>query len=272
MSTVWLASYPKSGNTWVRALLHALRFGEPDLMEVAAAMEGVGPAPSTGLSLSDVSESEALALRRAAWLAADPGIDELLLRKTHEAWLPASDGTPACWLPGARAVYVVRDPRDVALSWAHHMGVSVAEAIAVMRDEDARMRDASAAHGGYRAASWSTHAASWLDQGDLPVLCVAYEQLSLDPGRELARIAAWLGVEAADDRIMAAVAACSFDSLAAREIVGGFAEAASPGRAFFRRGRAGGWRDELAAELVAEVERDHAVVMARLGYLPASAG
>ena len=80
------------------------------------------------------------------------------------------------------------------------------------------------------------------------------------------------GRAASDEDIRRAVAFADFAELRRQEQDKGFRETrARPGGHFFRRGEAGGWRDELSAEQVARIEAAHAPMMRRLGYEPAGA-
>jgi hypothetical protein len=75
---------------------------------------------------------------------------------------------------------------------------------------------------------------------------------------------------ATDEDIRRAVASVDFAQLQAQEKERGFREAprGRVDRTFFRRGKAGSWRDELTAEQVRRIEEDHAAMMLRLGYTP----
>jgi len=278
--TVWLASYPKSGNTWVRAQFDALASGrEPDLNGLSRSSASDAMDARLGLALGDLSEAEVAAALRLSWAlgacaegrpipdgVAPHASRPRVLRKTHRAWLPAADGVAAPWQPpDAKAIYIVRDPRAVVVSWAHHLGVSIDEAAAMMADPGAAVRRADT-HGAIELASWSRHVTSWLDECSLPVLLVRYEDMLARPHEELARMAGFIGEEASEERIVAAVESCSFATLAVREIAEGFREAADPHRAFFRRGEAEAWREEAPADVITRVESDHAAVMQRLGY------
>lgn len=263
--TAWLASYPKSGNTWVRALLSALERGTaPSLRRLDPTDAGDSVSPALNVPLGDLSDTEAAALLRTSWAAPSPAGRSYARRKTHHAWVPAEDGYPIPWQPeGARAVYVVRDPRDVAVSWAHHLGVPIADAVQIMAADVRPQRGPNRTD---VLSSWSGHVSSWLHACELPLLLVTYESLIASTGAQLQRMADFLGMPHTPAQIDAAVEACSFTTLAAREITEGFAEAVIPGRAFFRRGEAGSWRAELPSDLAARICHDHGAIMAELGY------
>ena len=115
--------------------------------------------------------------------------------------------------------------------------------------------------------------ASWLEQTDIPVLLVRYEDMQADAAAVLRRVLDFAGRPATEDEIRRAVAYASFDELRRQEDDRGFREAPRPwsGGTFFRRGEAGAWRDELTAEQVARIEAAHAGMMRRLGYEPVTA-
>ena len=69
------------------------------------------------------------------WLTAQRPI-KVFCEKSHAAWLPVADGYPANWQPpDAKAIYIIRDPRAVAVSWAHHIGHSPQDAVDIMATE-----------------------------------------------------------------------------------------------------------------------------------------
>lgn len=265
-STAWLASYPKSGNTWVRAWLDALQRGqEPDLNRVAGTNSNDGMDSSLGLSIGDLTPEHTAAMMRLSWATALPKDAPCVLRKTHHAWVPGPDDFPIHWQPaGARAVYMIRDPRAVVVSWAHHAGISIDESVAFMAT-DVRPPIWDQTKGRDVLTSWSNHVRSWTSQRDIPMIVVAYESMASQPAVELARIAEFLGFKRSREQIDAAVEACSFVTLATREIFEGFTEAIGD-RAFFRRGEVDSWREELSPELAARISKDHGEVMEEFGY------
>jgi len=294
MRTVWLASYPKSGNTWFRMLVANLRRDAPvdinDLPERGGIASARGWFDNTmlfesGLLTHEECDSmrpmvyEALA---RTWAEADPDADEadadtrigeVRFVKTHDAYTYGEDGTPM--LAGAKgadaAILIVRDPRDVAPSLANHNRSTVDEAIGFMANKDAAfcgVRDRQANQLRQQLPTWGGFNASWLDQMDIPLMLIRYEDMHADTAGMLADALAFGGVEATRAEVEQAARFANFGELKKQEQERGFREAPvpKPGGTFFRRGISGAWRDELSPEQVARIEQDHAAMMARLGY------
>lgn len=298
--TVWLASYPKSGNTWMRAIVTSLGV-HPHLFGVNQLGSGAQPyavadaVGRLGLDPRWLDRSELDQLRSALIVLADqPGGDGEAdeapsgdgapsgeagegfaprLRKTHECFRAGVAGAEPFPVAATRAaILVVRDPRDVACSYAPFFGVSVDEAIDAMGGRTrGSQTGGKASPAQCRTAqpwgTWSEHASSWLaDDVGFDVHVVRYEDLRTDAVATLAPAFDAIGLECTTAELEAAVEAASFDRLRASEDERGFREVSPKTDRFFRRGEAGGWRDELTGAQVAAVEADHAEVMTRLGY------
>ena len=196
-------------------------------------------------------------------------MDGPLFVKLHDRFYRNRAGDPVF---GGRAfrgvVHIVRHPCAVAASYAPHMGRTIDETIAVMANEEAMLNwrpDAIDMRLPQRIGSWSSHCASWQDQDEIPRLTLRYEDLLREPEARLANLLEFAGIDPDPDRVAMAVEACRFDKLQTLEEDRGFHE--RPGATpFFRRGRADGWRDELCEMQIERICRDHATMMARLGY------
>lgn len=275
---VWLASYPKSGNTWTRAFLTAYLAGPGaplDLNDIDASLHAASRPlfdRVVGLPSGDLTAEEIDRLRAGVYRAYDIEGTEPLFLKTHDRWRLATDGQPVFPPDATRlVVLIVRNPLAVAPSFANHMGSTVDDAITRMSDDDAVLAsqtDRLAPQLPQPMGSWSTHTTSWLDQDQLPVLVVRYEDLRAEPAPWFSRILAASGIDPDPDLIADALDRTSFDRLRAAEAEGGFRERPVGSSAFFRRGSANGWREELTDEQVARIVTDHGAVMARLHYSP----
>lgn len=270
-----LASYPKSGNTWLRLALSSLsRGGAPP--DFAKADNASFIASGRGLfdlrldvESSDLTEDEVTALRPRFYEEAARRATEPMLCKVHDAWTRTPAGEPL--FPPAvtvASVCIVRDPRDVAVSLAHHMDTGIDDAIAFLGDPDAAI---SAKPTGctpqlrQTLLTWSGHVRSWLGADPRPLL-VRYEDMIADPAAALERVARHFGRDAAPEAVAKATAATRFDALRAAEERVGFLEKPWRAERFFRRGVAGGWRDTLTPAQAARIEDEHGGMMAELGY------
>lgn len=273
-----LASYPKSGNTWARLLLDAWATNAP--VDINRIETGVVTtwlplfAELTDAEPGDMTQSEMLAMRPAfaRALAADLGKrGEARWYKCHEANLPPPATSTAPYPADivACVALIVRDPRDMAISFAHHNGIDIDEAIERMADPTriARPRDMRG-QVPHLLSSWSRFNESWLDgPGPKPVL-LRYEDMLADPAAALARLLRAMEIETDSESPRRAAERCRFPVLAAQERDRGFVERFDHSHgAFFREGRAGGWRDVLSSAQRMRIETDHGPMMRRLGYV-----
>ena len=204
---IWIASYPKSGNTWVRAFLHNyIRQGDAPydinrLTDLTAAdvnaerYRRYDPRPASQYAIADVQRMRRLVHRDLM------GLDTtLVFVKTHNARMDIAGAPLITPEATAGAIYVVRDPRDIAVSYSAHLGRSLDETID-------RMADPEAATGGTDAkvyelhSSWSAHVRSWLNPPDPMVPALRYEALAAAPEAVFGRLIEWLGQPPTAERL-----------------------------------------------------------------------
>lgn len=275
---IWLASYPKSGNTWMRILLtNYLRNGaEPaDINKIDG-----GPIASARFWFDEWVGVEASALDDAAIERLRPGVyrcmareeQDTLYMKVHDAWVRTDRGEalfPAEVTAGV--VYILRNPLDMAASCAHHWGVSITQAVENLCDPayaSSRSIGGMADQLRQFMGSWSTHVQVWLDESGLPVHLVRYEDLYRDAERQFGKVVTFCGLPFDAERVAKAVAFSSFGELQRQEKDKGFRERSvkAPGN-FFRRGEVGSWREELPYDLAQRLIDTHGESMRRFGYM-----
>lgn len=238
---VMLVSYPKSGNTWVRALVANVIRKEPSLAEM-------------GRLVPDIYRCRARTLRRAHRF---PCSGRLL--KSHESFRPVYK----------RVIYIVRDPRDVCVSYYHYLGsvrAQISHATMSLRQFSEIFIAAQIDPYG----SWGEHVGSWLCAESPELLLVRYEDLQANTLAELHRICPFLGLEVTDGVLKSAVSACSISRLRARERE----ERAPWGRrtrsrgdaSFFRAGLSGNGR-ELDPPILQRMYDQWGDQMKTLGYV-----
>lgn len=273
---VWLASYPKSGNTWMRALVASLAAGgRPVDINALSAVVGAADCHRFddvfGVDSADLTDAELAGLRPRLYEALAAEASGPILIKVHDALVPTPCGELLAPASVTRAaIYVVRNPLDVAPSLAHHLGIPIDRAVAFMANPDPALgppHDRGHRQMRQRLLDWSAHVESWLG-APFPVHVVRYEDLHRAPCRQLARVAAVLELPAPLGVLRRAVSAARFGRLQQQEQASGFMEAPA-GRRFFRRGHAGSGRRELGSALVQRIVERHGPVMRRLGYIRA---
>lgn len=272
---IWLASYPKSGNTWARLALMSLQAGGGSIDPAAINRFGNHNLERAlmdrflNIESAHLTDEEAEALR-PEYNTAFFDRPEPRPCKTHEAWLRTGDGRPLFDASFTHsAIYLLRDPRDVAVSWSRFTGRSVDDAIAMMAEPDYILSKSPRSGGTQfrqRLSSWSVNVTSWVDESGLDPLVIRYEDMLADPEAALRRMAGHIGWDVSDEAIAGAAAATRFDKLADHERRHGFAERAAKTERFFHTGKSGGWRDVLSAGQATQIARGHGAVMERFGY------
>jgi hypothetical protein len=270
----WLASYPKAGNTWLRAVLATLVAGKPVDINAMAWLGGTASNrrmfdDALGIASADLSFVQQMNLRPRVYEILSAEAARPLYCKTHDAYQLTPAGEPLFPATITRgAVYVVRDPRAVAVSFAHHSVRPLDDTISRMDDADAVFSAATARLSlnlPQRLLRWSEHVESWL-AAPFPVHVLRYEDMWDDPHAAFESVATFLGIGCDIPRLAAAVEATSFARLQAQEREFGFSERPPHAAAFFRDGRTEGWRDVLTPEQAARIVASHGAVMRRLGY------
>lgn len=275
--TVWLASYPKSGNTWLRAVFTAwLTPGPVDVNRLVGnviAGSRVAFDSALGIPSSSLTPDEIDSLRPRAdeVLAADADPTTPYVRKVHDALFHGPGGEPIVSVAATRAaLYVVRDPRAVAVSYAHQTGGDVDAIVRRLGDPDAAVAAGTTRLDEQlrqRLGTWSQHVRSWLDHAPFDVEAVRYEDLAAAPVETCVRALRFAGFGLVDEtRVVDALERAAFDRLRRAEGDTGFRERLPGVAQFFRRGEADAWREELPGELAERIRQDHGEVMARFGY------
>jgi hypothetical protein len=226
----------------------------------------------TGVEASSLGDTLIEQLRPHVYRCMALEEEETLYMKVHDAWKRTDRGEglfPAEITAGV--IYIIRNPLDMAKSCAHHWGVPLEQAVENLCNPHYSL---SRTVGGISdqlqqyLGSWSNHVTSWIDDSGLPVHVVRYEDLLYDTVDFFSKVVRYCGLPYDLDRIQKAVAFSDFSELQRQEKVNSFQE--TPPKAlgaFFRRGQAGSWRDELPVKLAKLLISTHGETMHRFGYL-----
>ena len=261
--TVWLASYPKSGNTWFRIFLANLMHPELAPVDINNLPLPTPIASSRcrfdemlGLPSALLTHAEIESLRPAADQALNAFWSEpLLIRKAHDAYTFLPDGQPLMGRsPDFSAIYILRDPWDVAVSMTHHFSCSLEEAINKLCAPHFKLAKSQRGLNNQlpqRLLTWAEHAVSWLE-APLDLHLLRYESMVADPLSNFRDAVRFLGLDQDDEAIVAALVASRIGHYQAQEDVQRFREAPTKQARFFRQGRVG---EGLTALSSADLER-----------------
>jgi len=276
-SIIWLASYPKSGNTWFRVFLtNFLRdTGVPadinDLVETPIASARSIFDEAVGIEASELSQEEIEQLRPSVACYLSETSKETLFMKIHDAYTFTAEGEPLVSPEATRgAIYFIRNPLDVACSYAHHSAISLDRAIEQMSDpHNAFCASPKRLHNQLRQRllTWSQHVLSWVDAPDLNVHVMRFEDMVNDTFNTFLGAVRFAELPDDPDRVRRALRFANIEESQRQEQEHGFHEKNPVAVSFFRKGQVGSWRDELTDEQAQRIINDHAEVMRRFGYL-----
>ncbi|SMC10605.1 Sulfotransferase domain protein [Roseovarius aestuarii] len=259
---IWLASFPKSGNTWVRVLLANYfmpRTKAPDINSLSKFTTGdirkdffdraLGH-PYSASSIEEWLEVRQKALRLIA--ASKPNHHFV---KTHCQTTRIHDMDVIPPEVTAAAVYVMRNPFDLAPSFARHQSADIDTTIERM----CSTRNIMATDTGMYEplGRWDDHVNTWTQAPGLPLYVIRYEDMLANPGKTVsAMLEKFMKVKVDRPKLAYAVKQASFKSLQKQEKEIGFSEKPATMKSFFTKGKAGAWRDDLTPAQVGRLRSE----------------
>ena len=268
----WLASFPKSGNTWVRVLLanYLINADAPvsinELSRIALGDSLEKFYKRHDPSFDPKDELKAVQLRETMLRGLIGNPNDLHFLKTHSinSKIEGIDLIP----PGLTrtAIYIVRNPLDVLVSYADHYGLEIEQAAQAMCSIYNRV----VAHEGnvtQYLGSWSGHVQFWTRASAFPVHVVRYEHILQNPYKAFRTILLRLSLKIDKARIEKAVEFSSFDTLKKQESESGFIERSKKSTTFFRSGKSEAWRDVVTDEIQSLFRKEHGRIMKKYKYL-----
>lgn len=271
---IWLASYPKSGNTWTRSFLLHL-FMNPKQPFPPDRIGEMSPIDTSSYWLEQVAdkqvdtwqEEEVAKLRSPVQHEIAKRAPDSIFVKTHFAHMTWRGFPVFNHELTAGAIYIVRNPLDVIASFAAHSNTTLDHIVGVLNDTDHVLPGAKD-QVPHLIGSWSQHVASWTANPGPALHVMRYEDMIEQPAETFGGLVKFLGLNPPPDRLERALNFSSFETLQSLEQSEGFNERTPRQERFFRAGKSGGWRDELNDKQVARIVAAHREQMARFGYVP----
>jgi hypothetical protein len=280
----YLASYPKSGNTWCRVFITELQrlaaLPEPEQLDLNHDIKTGTIASSRhwlddqlGINSCDLSFTELDPLRGRAGESALLFAEGERFHKVHDAFVsPDSKGRPVVNTKGCQgAVYILRHPEDVVVSLSHFFSWELERCVESLVTDHAALVPSElqgANQVRQHMGRWDQHVKSWLEQKQLPVLAIRYEDMLAKGVETFTSLARFLELPDDQNLIKTAITNTSIDRLKKMEDeVGGFFEKPKGCERFFRSGRTGEGAEQLTLEQRERLASALKSAMDRFGYV-----
>lgn len=274
---VWLASYPKSGNTWFRAFLYTLLTGAAAdinrLSEICSNFAYKGFfRQMTDLSPDHFYDSEIKCLLPEVYTQYALNKADISYFKIHDAFTFNLLGEPIVPEQVTRgAIYLIRNPFDVSISLARHYNLSIDESIEMMNNHHyviAEQKNNLNVKTQFQQLlrSWRLHVESWTRFPDFPVAVVRYEDLLAKPFETFSTTLRFLDLKFTEEQINQAIEASSFLKLKEQEQKNGFIEKPAEAEMFFSNGKKDKWKEILKNSQIQKILHENEELMRMYNY------
>ncbi len=275
---IWLASYPKSGNTWLRMFLKSYFLKSDEKFTLDGSIldsfkpQGFPEQKILDHLKIDYSKFEEIAKN---WEAMQDYINlnkRTNFIKTHNAMCTVGTHKFTSLRNTKGAIYLVRDPRDVLVSLSHHMGLNYEKTFEHL-SSSYNFEYPSSGNKRYKKSlmgTWSNHYNSWKNYNSCKILIIKYEDMVKNEINTFTKIISYLteidDVKFNDEKLKKALKQTQFEELQKMEKTEGFKEKGK-GELFFRKGKIGVWKDQVSPEIINKIEKLFKKEMIELGYL-----
>ena len=282
---IWIASYPKSGNTWLRALISTYFYSKDGVFNDLLLRE-IDQFP-TSKYFKDYDFNKKIAADTCRlWIKAQEEVNskrKLKFFKTHNIFGKVNGHDFTNPQNSLGCIYVVRDPRNVITSLKNHYQINDDQALKWITDKKNFIYNFQEFEkNGYSdfqfISSWSTNYKSWTVQKKIPIKFIKYENLVNETYKVFVEIIEYIYSickieEKLDkDKIKKTIQSTSFESLKKYEEKNGFSEAVpakedkSKKVSFFNLGPKNDWKKIIDDDLRKRIESEFKIEMNELGY------
>jgi len=274
---IWLASYPKSGNTWVKGFIISLLYtteGTSNLENFKKINQYPLKSHFENLTtdFNDITKFKKYYHKSQDIINSD---NKIKILKTHNALLNVDGDNFSSTKNTLGVIHIVRDPRNVVTSLKHHYSIPDFEKAKEFLFDEKRIIFGNFDKKDYPLptllASWKTHYLSW-KQVKLNYLLIKYEDLLNNPIKEFSKISDYLSklltVKISEKKIENSIRSNSFNNLKKMEELNGFGEfIAHDNKKFFNLGPKNNWETLLERKTADEIEDKFKNEMKELGYI-----
>ncbi|MDC0584468.1 sulfotransferase domain-containing protein [Bacteroidales bacterium] len=275
---IWLASYPKSGNTWFRIILSNLLSDNENQIDINN-LERTPIASSRDLfdehapiCASELTHREIDLYRPQVYRSLSNSQNKTAFLKVHDSY--HKNYKQKAIFPtdvSIGAIYIVRNPLDIVASFSNHLNRNIDSTIKLMNSPDFAFAEGLKGlpqQLRQQIGSWSGHVQSWISQTEIPICIVRYEDMLNDTFTTLKKVLSFCKLNNSDGEIIEAIKKSSFEHIKKQEATKGFKERPLHTPSFFRKGKHGNYKHELSHIQINKIIEYHGEIMEQLQYLP----
>jgi hypothetical protein len=265
---IWLASYPKSGNTWLRSLLASYYFSKDGSFDFHL-LDHIDQFPSAQFFRDKKDTFSHPEDTSNLWLSEQEKINQnnkIRFLKTHNALCKINSNSFTNEKNTLAGIYIIRDPRNIVTSLANHYQVDVNKAFDFMKDEKkALIEKVDKRYLGFvPILSWALHQESWIKCTKFPILTIRYEDLQLQTFQTFIKVIKFINKLSNLENLInetkakQSISSCEFEKLKKLENKNGFSEAMVDKKtkkkiSFFNLGRENDYKRLLQTNLINEM-------------------
>ena len=278
---IWIASYPKSGNTWLRALLASYYFTNEGSFSLSL-LDKIDAFPSDKLFKEYKDQFSKVEDTSKYWLKEQEKINKknkITLLKTHSAICKINGNSFTNKENSIGAIYIVRDPRNVITSVSNHYQISIEDAFQFMKDEKRGIiNKKDGRYLGFQAVwSWSINQKTWVENNLFPVLVIKYEDLLKETYNTLRKVIEFINKISNSSKTFNkskgknSIKNTSFEKLQRMENDHGFAEAMNKKGTnkkikFFNLGQKNNYKNLLSQDLIIKMNEFYKEELIKFNY------
>tara|TARA_B110000263_G_scaffold44760_1_gene36698 strand:+ start:1534 stop:2382 length:849 start_codon:yes stop_codon:yes gene_type:complete len=278
---IWIASYPKSGNTWLRALLASYYFTNEGSFSLSL-LDKIDAFPSDKFFKEYNDQFSKVEDTSKYWLKEQEKINKknkITFLKTHSAICKINGNSFTNKENSIGAIYIVRDPRNVITSISNHYQISIEDAFQFMKDEKRGIiNKKDGRYLGFQAVwSWSINQKTWVENNLFPVLVIKYEDLLKETYNTFRKVIEFINKISNSSKIFNkskgknSIKNTSFEKLQRMENDHGFAEAMNKKGTnkkikFFNLGQKNNYKNLLSQDLIIKMNEFYKEELIKFNY------
>ena len=278
---IWLASYPKSGNTWLRSLLASYFYTNEGSFNFEN-LDNIKQFSSKDYLSKNINNKNYQSIISKNWVPVQRLINsdnKVHLLKTHNALCSINNNNFTDKENSLAAIYIVRDPRNIITSISNHYDLNIDESFKFLTNKKKIIFPVDNENSSLDfnfLSDWSTHYNSWKNVNFFPLKIIRYEDLLINTHKEFISVlnflSKFMNFKINERKVKNSIISTSFEKLKKIEKKNGFFESIKTKKTnkkimFFNLGQKNNWKKLLDIKIAKNIEAYFAKEMKELKYL-----